>query len=520
MIFSRIQELSDRQPEHVAIIDGETRISYAELLRQVDVWAERLRAHGRPGDVVAVSLPNVWQYPTCFLAIARLNAICLPCNPQWRSAEVSWFVQNLGIRTVITCEELRVAWDALSPDVTVISIDEVTGNVPKPHQSNGPAPIGSFAFPLFPVAAPDTPALYLATSGSTGRPKLVPRTHANLLGGSAAVAEVLPVGPGTRFLSIVPFHHANGFANGLFMPLTTGGTLVMLRSALPTLFFDTIERHGIQIVNMAPVLYNLIAEHGIDRAALASVTTFLTSGAPLDDSVRQVWQSTLDRPVRHLYGSSETGTIAIETADILASDNSRIPGSVGRPLPAVRVRILTSTDDAAPADATQLETTQLETTPLETAPPVTLGEIAVQGPALMTGYVHEPELNQHAFRDGFFRTGDCGYLTATGELVLQGRSKRWLNLGGVKVDPVEVEQVLATLPAVRQCRVVAEPGPKGIDVIVARIGLHSGTELPRADVIAHCRRSLADYKIPRVITFVETLPVDLTGKDSLRWGTP
>lgn len=136
---------------------------------------------------------------------------------------------------------------------------------------------------------------------------------------------------------------------------------------------------------------------------------------------------------------------------------------------------------------------------------------------MMAGYVGEPELNETAFADGFFRMGDLGRIAASGELVLDGRSKRWINSGGIKVDPVEVENAIGRLPAVAQCKVGPGRGPRDIEVIAARIVLRPDAALSRADVIGHCRRFLADYKIPRVIEFVEALPVDLAGKTPMEW---
>jgi long-chain acyl-CoA synthetase len=411
-----------------------------------------------------------------FFAVASLGAICMPFNPQWRPKEIGWFVRKLGIRLAIASDELRPAWDETALGVRVLTMDVLDMELPRPH----PAP-----------AAGSLPALYLATSGSTGRPKIVPRTHENLLAARRAVAAALGVQRGTRFLSVVPFHHANGFANGMLLPLASGGTMVTVRKALPSVLADAVRHHGIEIVNMSPILYGLLADHGVEPAAFASVKAYISSGALLPPALAQTWRERFNHPIRQLYGSSETGTICIEQA------GSTIPGSVGPPVPAVTVRVL---------DAEGL--------PL---PIGQRGEIAVRGPAMMSGYVDEPELNETAFADGCFRTGDLGHLTAGGELVLDGRSKRWINSGGIKVDPVEVENVISRIPSVGHCKVVPGRDARGLEVITALITLRPDAQLSRRDIVAHCRHDLAEYKIPRIIQFVETLPVDLAGKTPLEW---
>lgn len=266
---------------------------------------------------------------------------------------------------------------------------------------------------------------------------------------------------------------------------------MIVRKALPAVVAEAVQRHGVEIVNMAPILYSLLAEHGLDRAAFTSVKAYLSSGAPLPAALGQAWREALDLPIRQLYGSSETGTICIEESE------SAMPGSVGRPVPTVEVRVLDG--DGRPLAEGER------------------GEIAVRGPAMMSGYVGEPELNETAFADGFFRMGDLGRIAASGELALDGRTKRWINSGGVKVDPVEVEQVIGRMPAVAQCKAGPGRGARDIEVIAARIVLRPGAAVSRAAVIAHCRQYLADYKIPRVIEFVESVPVDLAGKTPMEW---
>jgi acyl-CoA synthetase (AMP-forming)/AMP-acid ligase II len=145
------------------------------------------------------------------------------------------------------------------------------------------------------------------------------------------------------------------------------------------------------------------------------------------------------------------------------------------------------------------------------------GEILVRSPTTMPGYVAEPELNQELFQDGFFRTGDLGELDERNNLRIRGRVKRMINVGGVKVDPVEIENVLLMLPGVRQCRVQGIKDLRETEIIKAEIVADPGRPVSRAQIVKHCRRRLAEYKIPRIIEFVGEITIDLAGKSPVSW---
>src|ERR1035438_443488 len=145
------------------------------------------------------------------------------------------------------------------------------------------------------------------------------------------------------------------------------------------------------------------------------------------------------------------------------------------------------------------------------------GEVAVRSPMVMSGYVADPEWNLRVFEDGFFRTGDLGCQDSDGRLRLLGRTRRMINMAGVKIDPAEIEQAVESLEGVVACHVDADGGDQESELIRARIELREGFEMTRSHVISHCRRRLAEYKLPRIIEFVEALPVTLAGKMSSSW---
>ena len=475
MIGERFRTVCAEFPDAVAVVAGDERITYQQLAAR-QAWFRRHLAGPLgvgEGDLVAACLSNRWEFIAAFLAAADLGAIFMPFNTNWRVEELRWFAERLCPSAVITDNAHREPWDRLDariPHERVVVVD--SPEVRTAFDGDSPVAGGSFG---------DHPALYLLTSGSTGRPRVVPRTHRMLLAGARNVSRALGVSAGQRFLSVVPFHHANGFANSMFLPLMNGATVVLMDRFVPAKLIEMVERERIQVLIGSPFIFSLLAEQEIPPGALASLEISLSSGAPMSAALKVRCRERLGIHVRQLYGSSETGTISIEPAG-----SAPLEGSVGVPVPEVEVRILD-------------------------------GEIAVRGPTTMPGYVAEPELNQELFRDGFFRTGDLGELDERNNLRICGRVKRMINVGGIKVDPVEIENVLLMLPAVRQCRVQGMTDHRETEIIKAEVAPDPRQPVSRAQIVEHCRGHLAEYKIPRIIEFVGGITVDLAGKSPATW---
>lgn len=475
MVSERFRAACAEHAARLAVVDGGERISYRELATRVTALGRSLRTgfSVKQGDIVAASLPNRWQFIAGFFAAADLGGVFMPFNPHWRAAELRWFAERFRPAVVLTDASSRREWTAvgeLVPESRLLDVDGLEARLEPAADSTGNRRFE------------DEPALYLLTSGSTGRPKVVPRTHRMLVTGARNVAPAIGIRAGQRFLCVVPFHHANGFANSMLAPLFCGATLVLARRFFPALVWELVRRERIGALIASPFVYSLLAEHADAAGTLAGLEIAVSSGAPMSGALRRLCRERLGISVRQLYGSSETGTISIEPAGMPPAE-----GLVGRPIDGVEVRILD-------------------------------GEVIVRSPTTMSGYAGEPELNAHLFRDGFFRTGDLGRIDEAGNLWIGGRLKRILNAGGIKVDPVEIENVLSMLPAVRQCHVSGVADERETEIIRCQLALRPGRRLDRADIIAHCRQHLAEYKIPRIIEFVDEIPTDLAGKTPMSWG--
>jgi len=482
MIVERFHAMVRRYPDEVALVDGEERLTYADLEQGITALAFYLKRtlDVRPGDVIAASLSNSWQFVESFFATVKLGASFFPCNPQWRAPELRALASRLRVRGAIVEKQSREEWDELAdlvPSHRLLSLEE------RPRSIEGSVEETTLS--------EDQPVVWLTTSGSTGTPRLVPRSARNLFTAAANVANALKIDVGRRFLGVGPFYHAYGFNNCLMLPLLSGARTVPVRQFVPATCIDLIDREKIDVLFGSPLVYDFLARNASDSTRLASLAVCLSGGARMAADIAERWNKRFGIPVRQYYGSTETGVIAIDRGSSLRAPDGQ--GTyVGTPIPGVEARCLAADGADAPAGS--------------------LGEIIVKSGAVMSGYLDEPEASAQAFYQGFYRTGDVGFIDGDGGLFLTGRIGRTINIGGVKVAPAEIERVIETIPVVSQCWVDGAPHPSAGETIRARIVLREGASISRAELLHQCRQQLAEYKLPRIIEFVEALPMSISGK--------
>jgi acyl-coenzyme A synthetase/AMP-(fatty) acid ligase len=333
----------------------------------------------------------------------------------------------------------------------------------------------------------ETPCAYLPTSGSTGRPRVALRTVGNLLAAARGPVAALSLRAGMREISVTPFHHTGGFDNGLLLPLLAGLTAVLQPVFDPSAFARTIAAERIELVMASPFVYAMLLERGIARQQFASVEMAVSFGAPCSPALVRRCADELGLVVRQLYGSTETGVIAIQSAATPFA-----PGLAGTPVAGVDVRILGDDGTELPAGHT--------------------GVVAIGGPGVIARYRDATDGDANRFRDGLFRSGDLGCFDPQGVLMLRGRSSAMINLSGVKVDPVEIEHAIGEMPAVSDCLVRGVVDGGDTEFVEALVVTRAGHSLTRKALLEHCRQRLAEYKLPRRITFCASLPIDVAGK--------
>ena len=448
--------------------------SYRRLAEKALRWAAALSSVLDTGGThpVAVQLPNTPDYAAAVIALMVLGVPVLPVNPQWRPEEAASGLGNLGLAGILASEGDLSRWREVPAFASVVPvcIEELR------QRAERGSPLSEAE--LGDVADGDRAALYLMTSGTTGSPKTVVRTRNNLLANARQVGRALGWNSDHRILPVTPFHHANGFSNGLLMPLLRGSCIVILDRFFPATLARLIHDARVDALIASPVVYRglLACEAGVE--ALRRTRHSLSSGAPLPPEVADMAVRLAGVHIRELYGSSETGTVSIEP-----NREPGTPRSAGRPVPGVEVAILSEDGLALPCGRE--------------------GRVAIRSPAVMQGYWTPDGIDPARTTDGWYLIGDRGLLDAGGDLHLRGRVRDFINVGGNKVHPSEIESALRDLEGVARCRVSGCQDGRGGEEVCASVVLRPGSGIDRAAVLAHLRRRLAEYKLPRRIEFEE-----------------
>ena len=481
------------QPDAVAVIQDRHETTFGQLLQVACGWGGQWRSLPGfgPGGIVAIQLPNSADYAAAVMACHWLGAAVLPVNTQWRPEEFSRNLDGLPVSGLIGNRQTLAPWhdSQVWGKVPLLAVEDRPSAPTVAEQDRLEA--------LLQRDLADTSALVLITSGSSGPAKIVIRSHAQLLANARQVGAELRWPAGCRILPVTPFFHANGFSNGLLLPLWSGGRIVLLRQFFPATFVDLIEREAVQVVIGSPVVYESLLRHEVRPGTCRSLEYAISSGAALPTGVAGQFRQRFGIPVRELFGTSETGTIAIGPRHGGPFGDGTVepaPGDsiAGRPLPGVEVSILS--DDGRPL------------------PRGEVGAIGVHSPAVMKGYWSPGGLHEGRLPGGPYLTGDRGWLDDEGQLWLRGRSPRFLNISGNKVSAGEVEQVLSGLSGVTRARVEVEGTPSQL---VATLWLSAGAALKQSEVLAHCRGQLAEYKIPRRFVLETVTAADLPDKHSV-----
>jgi fatty-acyl-CoA synthase len=466
-------------PEREAIVEVESgrRFTYAQLERRVARAAAWLAREGvRPGDRVALALPNVAAYLELHFACARLGAIDLPLNTRLAPPELAHIRRDAEPALVVADGDVagRLATAGGPGAVTGLDAYEaaVAGGDPAPTPS---APGG------------EAPQIVMYTSGTTGQPKGALLPHRKQLFNSLNADLFFDLSGRDRVLVALPLFHSFGL-NILSVPmLYRGGTVVLARSFDPQTFLETVGRERITFFGGVPTMFRRLLATGLAGAPLGSLRFAFTAGAAIPVETIHAFHSA-GILLKQGFGQTETSILCCLDAD----DALRKAGTVGRPVFHAEVRVV---DEA-----------------LRDVPDGVVGEIVVRGPITMLGYWRNPDATAEVFRGGWLRTGDLATRDAEGFLTLVGRGRDMYISGGENVYPPQVEAVLLAHPAVTDVAVVGVPDPDWGEVGRAFVILADGHSADPADLLAFARERLASYKLPAQVVFVREFPRTETGK--------
>jgi acyl-CoA synthetase (AMP-forming)/AMP-acid ligase II len=456
-------------------------VSYKALAGQIERLAGQLRSAGlKPGDCVAIVLPNSLEFLVVFLALAHARLIAAPLNPAEKPDEIRFFIEDAQARAVVAEGakfEVMEATAGLDLPIWQPRVDS-EGVVELPELPN--ASRASIDAP-----SPDDVALFAYTSGTTGRPKCVPLTHANVVWSARDIAAHYDLTSADCSLVVLPLFHGHGLIGATLSTLASGGSVIVPPRFSASDFWKLFREHHATWYTAVPTIHQVLLARADSDGAPHSGPRFIRScSAPLASTILMKLENRFGAPVLEAYGMTEA---AHQVASNPLPPLPHKPGTVGF---STEISIIDENGRHLAAN--------------------TPGEVVVRGPNVMRGYRNNPEANAAAFIECWFRTGDIGAIDNDGYLALTGRIKDLINRGGEKISPAEVEAVLLEHPAIAEAAVFGVPDRKYGEEISAAVVLR-GTASAQ-ELQAFCKTRLADFEVPKLIHLVSAIPKNAMGK--------
>jgi 2,3-dihydroxybenzoate-AMP ligase len=506
-LWMPVRETADRVPDKVAVVDGDMRITYRELLERADGAAERLLALGlRSDDRILVQLPNCWEFIVLTLACFRIGVIPVMALPAHRQHELSYLAQHSESVALVVPQSIRdfdhqglaeqIASETASVrHVLVLGADVHEHNVSLAELTRPPARPEEARERLDRLApSADSVACFLLSGGTTGLPKLIARTHNDYAYNVRVTSAAAGVSEDTVYLVSLPASHNFPLAcPGLLGALFAAGTVVTLPSPEPVRAFRVIEAEGVTLTAVVPAVAQRWIEHQEQHRTdqLRTLKVLQVGGSRLADELARKVRPVLGATLQQVFGMAE-GLINTTRLD---DDEDVIVATQGRPVsPADEVRVV----DEDGADVRDGER----------------GTLLTRGPYTPRGYYLAEEHNRKSFTaDGWYLTGDIVVRRPDGNLTVQGRDKDMINRGGEKISGEEVENLIYRLPEVDLAAAVGMPDPVLGERVCVYVTLKPGAELDLGQV----RRSMAEagvaaYKHPERLVVVPELPLTKVGK--------
>jgi acyl-CoA synthetase (AMP-forming)/AMP-acid ligase II/acyl carrier protein len=490
-IHHLLQTRAELTPEATAIAaPGRAPLTYSRLFALAQDTRETLNALGiGRNDRVAIVLPNGGEMATAFLAVAA-GAASAPLNPAYGASEFEFYLSDLDARALIVASGIdsparRVARSGGIPIIELSPLPEAEAGV---FTLTGEARVTASESGF---AQPDDVALVLHTSGTTSRPKIVPLTQANLCISAHNIQRAFELTAGDRCLNVMPLFHIHGLVAAILSTLASGASVVCTPGFDVSEFFGWLHTFRPTWYTAVPTMHQAVLNHtaGHEEIIARCPLRFIRScSAPLPPSVMAGLESAFRVPVIESYGMTEA---AHQMTSNPLPPRQRKPGSVGLAT-GPEVAIIHEMGNMLAAGE--------------------IGEIVIRGANVTPGYDNNPEANESAFVDGWFRTGDQGFVDEDGYLFISGRIKEIINRGGEKVAPRELDEVLLEHPAIEQAVAFAVPhSTLGEDVAVAVVVREKET-LTAREVREFAFARLADFKVPSQVIFVKEMPKGPTGK--------
>lgn len=486
-------------------IDG--AISYAELDRQADLMAKAMIADGMaPGERAGIWAPNMWEWVAAAVGIQRAGGVIVPLNTRLKGGEVADIVRRGKLTRLVSIGDfLGRYYPEMLRSEPMPGLKRVIVLRPKPGQlggneeswgsfiARGEAATDAQCAEREAGVTPDTIADIMFTSGTTGAPKGAIFDHRRSLLGGRAWARISRQTADDRYCVFGPFSHNASYKAGWVAGLMTGSTVYWPESYDSVSILDLIADHRITVMPAPPTVWQEVLAHPSWRDWDISSLRFLSTGATVVpiELMKRLQAETTIAEITTGYGMTECCGSATHTRP--GDPMERVAYTVGTAIDGTEIRVAGRDGRALPVGEA--------------------GEVLIRDDKLLIEYLDNPEATRATLDgDGWLHSGDIGVLDADGYLKLTDRLKDMYIVGGFNVYPAEIEKQMGSLPGLHQAAIVGVPDPRLGEVGHAFIVRSAGSTLTSDEVIAWCKANLANYKVPRGVTFLDTLPMNSTGK--------
>jgi long-chain acyl-CoA synthetase len=496
-LADRLRATAARLPDKAALVTRPTsatagEVSYGDLDQRVDAAAAAFQQAGlSKGDRVALMLGNSEHFVEAFYGALRAGLVVVPVNVTFTTNEVAQILADAEASAIVVAESYHERLGGVAETLPTLERIIVAGaSAPPMGAETWRQFVGDGGTPTPVEVDADDLALLPYTSGTTGAPKGAMLSHGNLLANHQQMEQTrLSVEERDVVLCVLPLFHIYALNVAMAFSLSRGATVLLIERFDPLQSLEALAAQRVSvIVGAPPIFIAWVNTPGVEDYDLASVRYAVSGAAPLPKRVLTRFAEELGITIWEGYGLTETAPLLTT----MAMGDTPLPGSVGRPVPGVELRLLDDRgNEVRPGDP---------------------GEVVVRGPNVFSGYWRQPEATADVLEeDGWFHTGDVGILD-DGNLYLVDRKKDLILVSGFNVYPREVEEVLYRHPKIAEAAVVGTPHPYTGEAVKAVVVLRPGEEASAEDITDFCRRYLARFKCPEVIDFVESLPINPSGK--------
>ncbi|BFU44250.1 long-chain-fatty-acid--CoA ligase [Krasilnikovia sp. MM14-A1004] len=501
-----LEDSARHYPDRAAVVLGPQRLTYAQVDAAANQVANLLVSRGiRPGDKVALSCPNLPYFPVIYYGILKAGAVVVPLNVLLKAREVAYHLTDSEARAYFCFEgtaELAMGAEGHAgfgevpgcEHFFLVTADPAAASPIEGAETLGAAVAGQSPTFETVLAAETDPAVILYTSGTTGQAKGAELTHSNLLVNALTCNRLFQSKPGTdTHLLVLPLFHSFGSTVQMNGGFAVAATLVLLPRFEASAAVKIFEQEEITYFAGVPTMYwgllnALTDDVDVERIA-RNLRIAVSGGSSLPVEIIKQVKERLGVQILEGYGLSETSPVATFSDP----DREPRPGSIGIPIWGVELKLIDENWNT-----------------VEGADEV--GEIAIRGHNIMRGYYNRPEATAEVMNNGWFRTGDLARRDKDGFYYIVDRAKDMIIRGGFNVYPREIEEVLMTHEGVSLAAVIGVPHPQHGEEVKAYVIRTADTTVTEDELVAWAKEQMAAYKYPRIVTFVDSLPMTATGK--------